>query len=1053
MPTNATALRGSPAYAAGKFGDAMSGGVLQVSSSLDFGTAGTFALWVKTTSTSSGRMAAFGNDGAGAPTGYWVGMKAGVANMNVYGYDGSMRPGVTATAINDGGWHYLELGCDGSYVHFFVDGVFYQAYPVVRDFGPGVTAIGGYGATADSDWVGQIDEVHVSSVCEHTASYAPPAAPLANNAANLVSLYHLEADGTDSVPAAPSTVNYQQNFDSLAAGAAPGWAGFAGAAFAVGTVNPVSGAHSFGTPAPANNQVELLTGVAAMSDGDVVFSQKIVGDGGGIAAVGAVLRANAGYTQGYVTAIGANGGALFSFNGAYNVLTGHALSFTPAAGQTVWQRFRVVGTTLYWRVWQGGAAEPTTWDLQKPDATFAGPGYAGLYVGDSTSGHPALAVDDVTVTSFDAQAAPAAPTLTLAPASQSVADGASASLTATLSNASGALSVGTSGGGTVSTITPVSGTPFTLTTPGTGSGTVTVTVTGPGGLSATATVAYAAAAPAPAQPANTFAAPNAGFAYYGRWNLTASEAVTINCGSLIEFGYTGDLCTLAFDLTGVAVPPEVVTQVDGLAPVRTALSSTVTSVTLAPLYTSTTAVAAHAHRVRVWAAGVFEGVGPPESATNQWASQAAAVKFQGVTLNAGESLLVHDGDPNIIEFLGDSITASVRLHYTGSASDQTVMDGSNSWPAMTAGLLGLKPRVVGFGGTGLTTGGSGSVPASGQTLNYVYGGVPWNPAVKPAVVVIYLGTNDAGASAAAFQSAYSAYLQGVRASYPNAVIFAVTPAACAAFDPAIAAAVTAANDTKTVHLNYSGATVYGPSDAVDGTHPNPGGAAKLAARLAADVQSNLNALGVAYQSATAGGSTPTPATGFTVLVPAAVDGQPTEAVAVLTGGAALSATLVVTIADPQGTFAAPISIPNGQTYGVTTCTLTGAGNHSLAVTDAGGNGGMTGAGSYTVPVSATPQAAQPVGLTANQVQAACAAALAATPVNLAATGLDAVSVTPRAGVAATLPQMVVQTWRRFYKVSSVTATQMRTYADDGQTVLTTQNLSDDGVTQAIGGAV
>lgn len=71
---------------------------------------------------------------------------------------------------------------------------------------------------------------------------------------------------------------------------------------------------------------------------------------------------------------------------------------------------------------------------------------------------------------------------------------------------------------------------------------------------------------------------------------------------------------------------------------------------------------------------------------------------------------------------------------------------------------------------------------------------------------------------------------------------------------------------------------------------------------------------------------------------------------------------------------------------------------------------------------------------------------------LASDGLDSISVTAPSGVASTFPAMLVQLFRRFFKKSTLTATQLKTYADDGTTVVTTQTVSDDGTTQTQGAA-
>ena len=72
--------------------------------------------------------------------------------------------------------------------------------------------------------------------------------------------------------------------------------------------------------------------------------------------------------------------------------------------------------------------------------------------------------------------------------------------------------------------------------------------------------------------------------------------------------------------------------------------------------------------------------------------------------------------------------------------------------------------------------------------------------------------------------------------------------------------------------------------------------------------------------------------------------------------------------------------------------------------------------------------------------------------SLGATGLDTITASDPAAVATTFPQMVVQTWRRFFKRSTLTSTQLKTYKDDNSTVETTQTVSDDGITQIQGPA-
>jgi hypothetical protein len=65
---------------------------------------------------------------------------------------------------------------------------------------------------------------------------------------------------------------------------------------------------------------------------------------------------------------------------------------------------------------------------------------------------------------------------------------------------------------------------------------------------------------------------------------------------------------------------------------------------------------------------------------------------------------------------------------------------------------------------------------------------------------------------------------------------------------------------------------------------------------------------------------------------------------------------------------------------------------------------------------------------------------------LAPTGLDAIPTTAPAGVAGTFREMIVAVWRKYYRraVKDMTTATIRTFADDGTTILTTQPFADDG---------
>jgi hypothetical protein len=62
-------------------------------------------------------------------------------------------------------------------------------------------------------------------------------------------------------------------------------------------------------------------------------------------------------------------------NGATTIIG--SASFAATAGTSYTLRFRVVGTTLYARVWQTGTTEPANWMITVTDTSFSS-GYCGL---------------------------------------------------------------------------------------------------------------------------------------------------------------------------------------------------------------------------------------------------------------------------------------------------------------------------------------------------------------------------------------------------------------------------------------------------------------------------------------------------------------------------------------------------------------------------------------------------------------------------------------------------------------------------------------------------
>jgi hypothetical protein len=102
-------------------------------------------------------------------------------------------------------------------------------------------------------------------------------------------------------------------------------------------------------------------------------------------------------------------------------------------------------------------------------------------------------------------------------------------------------------------------------------------------------------------------------------------------------------------------------------------------------------------------------------------------------------------------------------------------------------------------------------------------------------------------------------------------------------------------------------------------------------------------------------------------------------------------------------------------------------------------------------------------IAANTVQIGGQAAEATSPVNadawsdktgfkLAPDGLDSIATTAPAGPATTFREMMVQVWRRFFKRATKDAAAIKTYADDGTTVVTTQPIEETATTETQGAA-
>ncbi len=196
-------------------------------------------------------------------------------------------------------------------------------------------------------------------------------------------------------------------FDATTAGTLPGnWANKAGT-WLVGTTNPV-GSHtrSFISNTGLDGDVALVTGVAAVADMQVAYTQVLPGGVGSSAQpiMSPVLRCDSSYNTCYTCVIGVASTGHINYSlyrrvgGAYAAVgTGASpQTFATSGSITLNVVAQIVGTSFTIKAWQGGTTMPTSWDWTTTDGAVTAAGYAGVYNAlNAASG--ARAVDDFLV--------------------------------------------------------------------------------------------------------------------------------------------------------------------------------------------------------------------------------------------------------------------------------------------------------------------------------------------------------------------------------------------------------------------------------------------------------------------------------------------------------------------------------------------------------------------------------------------------------------------------------------------------------------------------------
>ena len=214
-----------------------------------------------------------------------------------------------------------------------------------------------------------------------------------------------------------------------------------------------------------------------------------------------------------------------------------------------------------------------------------------------------------------------------------------------------------------------------------------------------------------------------------------------------------------------------------------------------------------------------------------------SIAFQGLLLDAGATTVATPVPSQLIEFVGDSITAG--------ATDSKRALSDYAW--LIGERLAVQHTQIAYGGICLVdhvkcyspNGQGNGIGMSRAFFKLQTVTSPNSPdwdftRYQANEVVINLGTNDAGyrAGASAFQSTYITFLQNIRSKYPNARIFVMRPfnGNYASNTRAAVQAVNGAGDRNVQYVDTTGWLVR--SDfASDDLHPTDAGQVKAANKL------------------------------------------------------------------------------------------------------------------------------------------------------------------------------------------------------------------------------
>lgn len=308
--------------------------------------------------------------------------------------------------------------------------------------------------------------------------------------------------------------------------------------------------------------------------------------------------------------------------------------------------------------------------------------------------------------------------------------------------------------------------------------------------------------------------------FVGRWVIDDNVAKTTTPGAYFDLAFFGRELLMHFETAWLLSPaPHLWIQVDDGTRVEVPLDK--------HLRVSTKDSGNHVVRV------IYKSAN--EMAHRWYPPFGGGVEFLGYDADA-PGILPQCQKRKTIEFVGDSITEGILI-------DEPLGDGikwfgrpyqddvTAAYAWLTAEALDLEPYIMGYGGVGVTKGGSGSVPCAQEAYPYCFAGMPVSYA-SPDYIVINHGANDRFSSTEAVCQGYQELLNVVTDRNPDSRIVVLAPF-CGAHEDALEMLVSNFNACKHCDIAFIRTTDWIPKEPL---HPDREGHQEISRRLVLALQ-------------------------------------------------------------------------------------------------------------------------------------------------------------------------------------------------------------------------